>query len=148
MADRAAQGAGRPPGAQHIGVVNAGPQPARRPPASSSCRPRSPAPGHRPGRAAGRVGQAEMPGQGGRKEQPGVGHQSAVVEGDLDPVGVLRDRLGAPFLGAVFVLSQKQRSTFLPLQRPSVDSNLYLSIRTEELDSGLRRNDHGLAKAT
>ena len=35
-------------------------------------------------------GQAEMPGQGGWKEQPGVGHQAAVVEGDLDPVGVVR----------------------------------------------------------
>ena len=34
-------------------------------------------------------GQAEMPGQGGRKEQPGIGHQAAVVEGDLDPVGVV-----------------------------------------------------------
>ena len=29
------------------------------------------------------------PGQGGRKEQPGIGHQAAVVEGDLDPVGVV-----------------------------------------------------------
>ena len=34
-------------------------------------------------------GQAEVVGQGGRKEQPGVGHQAAVVEGDLDPVGVV-----------------------------------------------------------
>ena len=34
-------------------------------------------------------GQAEVPGEGGRKEQPGIGHQAAVVEGDLDPVGVV-----------------------------------------------------------
>ena len=34
-------------------------------------------------------GQAEAQGQGGRKEQPGIGHQAAVVEGDLDPVGVV-----------------------------------------------------------
>ena len=34
-------------------------------------------------------GQAEMPGQGDRKEQPGIGHQAAVIEGDLDPVGVV-----------------------------------------------------------
>ena len=31
-------------------------------------------------------GQAEMSGQGGWKEQPSVGHQAAVVEGDADPV--------------------------------------------------------------
>ena len=35
------------------------------------------------------VGQAEVPRQGGRNEQPGIGHQAAVVEGDLDPVGVV-----------------------------------------------------------
>ena len=34
-------------------------------------------------------GQAEMPGQGGRKEQPRHWPQAAVVEGDLDPVGVV-----------------------------------------------------------
>ena len=33
--------------------------------------------------------QAQVLGEGHRKEQPGVGHQSAVVEGDLDPVGVI-----------------------------------------------------------
>ena len=80
--DRAAQGAGRPPGAQRIGVVNAV-APSQRG-------------GHqrhhlvarvRPPRGIAQVealldefGQAEMPGQGGRKEQPGVGHQAAVVE--------------------------------------------------------------------
>ena len=35
------------------------------------------------------LGQAQVPGQGGRKDQPGIGHQAAVVEGDLDPVGVV-----------------------------------------------------------
>ena len=33
--------------------------------------------------------QAQVSGEGGRKEQTGIGHQSAVVEGDLDPVGVV-----------------------------------------------------------
>ena len=33
-------------------------------------------------------GQAQVPGQGGRKEQPSVGHQAVVVEGDTDAVGV------------------------------------------------------------
>ena len=49
-------------------------------------------------------GQAEVPRQGGRKEQPGIGHQAAVVEGDLDPVGVVawQHLLGAPFPGPFF----------------------------------------------
>ena len=34
-------------------------------------------------------GQAELPGQGGRKDQPGIGHQTRIVEGDLYPVGVV-----------------------------------------------------------
>ena len=32
--------------------------------------------------------QAQTPGQGGGKHQPGIGHQAVVVEGDLDAVGV------------------------------------------------------------
>ncbi len=89
--DRAAQGAGRPAGAQHIGVVNAV--------APSQCG------GHqrhhlvarvRPARRIAQVealldefGQAEAQGQGGRQDQSGIGHQATVVEGDLDPVGVV-----------------------------------------------------------
>ena len=34
-------------------------------------------------------GQAEMLGQGGRKEQSGIGHQAVIVEGDADAVGVV-----------------------------------------------------------
>ena len=35
---------------------------------------------------------------------PGIGHQAAVVEGDLDPVGVVawQHLLGAPFPGPFF----------------------------------------------
>ena len=89
--DRAAQGAGRPAGAQHIGVVNAV-APSQRG-------------GHqrhhlvarvRPARGAAKVemvvdqfGQAQAPGQGGRKDQPGIGHQAVIVEGDADAVGVV-----------------------------------------------------------
>ena len=89
--DRAAQGAGRPPGAQHIGVVDA---------LAASQRGRNQ--GHQlvprvgPPRGIAQVkvmvnqfGQAEMPGQGGGKEQPGIGHQAAVVEGDTNTVGVV-----------------------------------------------------------
>ena len=35
------------------------------------------------------LGQTQVQGQGGRQDQPGIGHQAAVVEGDLDPVGVV-----------------------------------------------------------
>ena len=55
-------------------------------PASSSCRRCSPAPGHRLGRG---VAGTRWPRQGGRKDQPRIGHQAVVVEGDLSPVGVV-----------------------------------------------------------
>ena len=121
--DRAAQGAGRPPGAQHIGVVNAVAPSQRRRHQRHHLVARV-----RPPRGIAQVealpdefGQAEVPRQGGRKEQPGIGHQAAVVEGDLDPVGVVawQHLLGAPFPGPFFCykpLSQKHRSTFLPPQ--------------------------------
>ena len=33
--------------------------------------------------------QAQVMGEGGRKEQPGIGHQAVVVERDTDAVGVV-----------------------------------------------------------
>ena len=33
--------------------------------------------------------QTETPGQGGRKEKSGIGHQAVVVEGDLDAFGAV-----------------------------------------------------------
>ena len=89
--DRAAQGAGRPPGAQRIGVVDA----IDAGQGGSHQRHQLVA-GVGPPRGITQVealldefGQAEMPGQGGRKEQAGVGHQAVVVEGDLDAVRVV-----------------------------------------------------------
>ena len=80
--DRAAQGAGRPPGAQHIGVVNAV-APSQR----GSDQRQHLVPSVRPSRRSAEVKvmvdefpQAEVPRQGGRKEQPGIGHQAAVVK--------------------------------------------------------------------
>ena len=35
------------------------------------------------------LGQAQMQCQSGRKDQPSIGHQAGVVEGDLDAVGVV-----------------------------------------------------------
>ena len=50
----------------------------------------------RPARGAAQVemvvdqfGQAQAPGQGGRKDQPGIGHQAVIVEGDADAIGVV-----------------------------------------------------------
>ena len=34
------------------------------------------------------LGKAQMQGQGGCQDQPSVGHQAGIVEGDLDAVGV------------------------------------------------------------
>ena len=65
----------------------------------------------RPARGAAKVemvvdqfGQAQAPGQGGRKDQPGIGHQAVIVEGDADAIGVVawQHLLGAPSLGSVF----------------------------------------------
>ena len=76
--------------------------------------------------------QAQMPGEGGRQEQPGIGHQAAVVEGDLDPVGVcVVASVGCSFSGVGFLLQNHYpRSTGAPSCRfrtltrrpPSVDS--------------------------
>ena len=33
--------------------------------------------------------QTQALGQGGRKEQPGIGHQAVIVEGDFDAVRVI-----------------------------------------------------------
>ena len=53
-------------------------------------------PGVRPSRRAAQVqallhqlGKAEVPGQGGWKEQAGIGHQAVVVEGDVDAVAAV-----------------------------------------------------------
>ena len=60
--------------------------------------------------------QAQVPGEGGRQEQAGIGHQAMVVKEDADTVGIVlwRHLLGAPCFGRVYVpkpLSQIQRST-------------------------------------
>ena len=42
--------------------------------------------------------QAQVPGEGGRQEQAGIGHQAMVVKEDADTVGIVlwRHLLGAP----------------------------------------------------
>ena len=89
--DYASDGASRPAGAQHVGVVNA---------VAASQRRRNQ--GHdlvagvRPPRRISEVNvvvdeftQTQVLGEGDRKDQPCIGHQAVVVKGDLDPVWVV-----------------------------------------------------------
>ena len=89
--DRGAQGAGRPPGAQRIGVVDAVAASQRRHDQGHILSPALARPGARPRsrHCWTSSGRPRCWGEGGRKEQTGIGHQSVVVEGDLDPVGVV-----------------------------------------------------------
>ena len=89
--DRAAQGAGGSPSAQHVGVVDA-----------VAVSQRGGHQGHNlvagVGSAWGaaqaealldQLGQAQVLGQRGGKGQPGIGHQAVVIEGDADAVGMV-----------------------------------------------------------
>ena len=89
--DYAAQGLGGSPGAQHVGVVNAVAARQRRRHQGQHLVARV-----RPPRRIAQVQvmvnqftQTQVLGQRDRKEQPSIGHQAAVVEGDLDAVGVV-----------------------------------------------------------
>ena len=89
--DHAADGAGRPASAQHVGVVNAVAPSQRGPHQGQHLVARV-----RPPRRISEVNvtvdeftQTQVLGEGDRKEQPSIGHQAVVVEGDLDPVGVV-----------------------------------------------------------
>ena len=104
--DRAAQGAGRPPGAQHIGVVDAVAARQRGSDQRQQFVPRV-----RPPRCAAEVEvmvdefpQAQVLCKGGRQEQAGIGHQAVVVKDDADTVGIVlwQHLLGAPCFRAVF----------------------------------------------
>ena len=84
--DYAAQGLGGSPGAQHVGVVNAVAARQRRRHQGQHLVARV-----RPPRRIAQVQvmvnqftQTQVLGQRDRKEQPSIGHQAAVVEGDLD----------------------------------------------------------------
>ena len=90
--DYASDGTSRPAGAQHVGVVNA----------VSSGQSRR----HQRQHLVARMGsarrisevnvvvdeftQTQVLGQGDRKDQPGIGHQAVVVEGDLNAVGMVK----------------------------------------------------------
>ena len=89
--DYAAERASRPAGAQHVGVVNA-----------VAASQRGGHQGHDLSARVGSVwciaqvqapvnqfGKAQVQGQRGRQDQPSIVDQAAVVEGDLDAVGVV-----------------------------------------------------------
>ena len=87
--DHAADGAGRPAGAQHVGVVNAvaagqGRRHQRQQlvPRVGSTRRIS-----QVNVAVHQFTQTQMLGQSDRQKQSGIGHQTVVVEGDVDAVG-------------------------------------------------------------
>ena len=89
--DYAADGASRPPGAQHVGVVNAVAASQRRRNQGQHLVARV-----RPPRRISKVNvvvdeftQTQVMGEGDREEQPGIGHQAVVIKGDLDVVGVV-----------------------------------------------------------
>ena len=89
--DYAAESAGRPAGAQRIGVVDAVATGQRgghqrhylvAGVGSACCIAQVQVP-------VNQLGQTQVQGQGGRKDQPGIGHQAVVVEGDADAVGLV-----------------------------------------------------------
>ena len=80
-----------PPGAQHVGIVNAvaagqGRGHQRHHLVAGVGSAWGPAQVQMP---VNQLGQAQMLGEGGRKDQPGIVDQAVVVEGDLDAVGVV-----------------------------------------------------------
>ena len=95
------------------------------------------------------LGQAKAQGQGGGKDQPGIGHQAVVVKEDADTVGFVlwQHLLGAPcFRGGFLFQNHYPRFTGAPSSffkgwpqgRPSVDSGqdvgqdrAHLETRTE-----------------
>ena len=88
--DHAADGASRPAGAQHVGVVDAVATGQRRGHQGQHLVPRV-----RPPRRISQVNvvadefpQTQALGEGDRKDQPGIAHQAVVVEGDSDAVGL------------------------------------------------------------
>ena len=90
--DHAAESAGRPAGAQRIGVVNAVAASQRGCHQGQHLVSRI-----RPPRRICEVNmvvdeftQTQVLGEGDRQEQPGIGHQAVVVEGDLNAVGMVK----------------------------------------------------------
>ena len=68
--------------------------------------------------------QAQMPGEGGRQEQPGIGHQAVIVKGDADTVGIVlwQHLLSAPCFRAGFcsktIILDSEEHVFAPFRRP------------------------------
>ena len=80
-----------PAGAQHVGVVNAvaASQRGRHQGQHLVSRIRPPRRISEVNMVVDEFTQTQVLGEGERKEQPGIGHQAVVVEGDLNAVGVV-----------------------------------------------------------
>ena len=90
--DHAADGASGPARAQHVGVVDAVAARQRRRHqgqhlVASVGSARGAA---QVNVAVNQLGQTQALGQGDRQEQSGIGHQTVIVKGDLDAVGLLQ----------------------------------------------------------
>ena len=103
--DRAAQHPIGSPSAQRVGVVDAVAAHQRRRHQGQQL-----VAGIRPTRRSSQINvvvdeftQTQALGQSDRKDQPGIGHQAVVIEGDLDAVGMVKWQhlLGAPCFGSV-----------------------------------------------
>ena len=90
--DGAAQSADGSPSAQHVGVVNAvAPSQRRRNQGHQLVARVRPARGIAQVEAlVNQLGQAQVAGQGGGKDQSSIGHQAVVIKGDLDAVGMVK----------------------------------------------------------
>ena len=91
----AADGASRPAGAQHVGVVNVrhrrtASQRGRRQSQHLVSRIRPPRRICEVNVVVDEFTQTQVLGEGDREEQPGIGHQAVVVEGDLNAVGMVK----------------------------------------------------------
>ena len=138
--DYAAQGLGGSPGAQHVGVVNAVAGQRRRHQGQhlvTRIRP--------PRRIAqvqvmvNQFTQTQVLGQRDRKEQPSIGHQAAVVEGDLDAVrGQVVASVGCSLFRVGFVIPKPlSRSTYFLTPSARRDTHIFGGLG---ISYGLRDN--------
>ena len=72
--------------------------------------------------AVHQLAQSQMAGQSNRQEQPSIGHQAMIVEGDVDAVGVL---LVSGWFHVSETIIPEAGSTFLPLHNAAT---LILSV--------------------
>ena len=90
--DYASDGASRPAGAQHVGVVNpvAASQRRRHQGQHLVARVRPPRRISEVNVVVDEFTQTQVLGQGDRKDQPSIGHQAVIIKGNVDAVGMVK----------------------------------------------------------